>query len=102
MEEAEVVSDMVIIINKGRIIATGQPHEIRSMIREKFKVIVYGNKLQLPEQKHAKLANKTIVYFRDENEATAFLTEVIGAGLKAEILPVSLEDAFIEILRENA
>src|SRR3990170_4872284 len=43
MEEAEMVSDRLAIINKGNVIAEGRPDEIKNLAKEKYRVVVNEN-----------------------------------------------------------
>ena len=47
MEEAEMVSDRLAIVNKGSVVACGSPEEIKGMVKEKFRVVINGDFKQL-------------------------------------------------------
>ena len=43
MEEAEMISDRLAIVNKGEVIAQGTVEEIKALSKERFRVVVEGN-----------------------------------------------------------
>jgi len=107
MEEAEMVSDRLGIVNRGEVVAEGVLEEIKSLAKEKFRVIVEGNlkDLGLPPENNriVKFGNKQIVYIKDEDEAIALVGTALKKGLKAEAAPITLEDVFVKLVggREN-
>jgi ABC-2 type transport system ATP-binding protein len=63
MEEAEMLSDRLAIIDRGNVIAEGSLEEIKSLTKEKFRVVVEGSlhELNLEKNSHTRLGNKEIV-----------------------------------------
>jgi ABC-2 type transport system ATP-binding protein len=106
MEEAEMVSDRLVILHEGTVIAEGTPEEIKLLAKEKFRVIVEGNlsSLGLVENNNriARFGSKWIIYVKDEDEALEIAEISLKKGIKAEIATVSLEDAFVKIVGEQA
>ncbi|MEM3947286.1 MAG: ABC transporter ATP-binding protein [Metallosphaera sp.] len=78
MEEAEELSDDIVMLGKGRVIAKGSKEDLLAPLKGKVRVEGVGEKI----------IGKTQISYLDENRAK----EVIG---KAIIKPVSLEDLFI-------
>ncbi len=99
MEEAEMVSDRLIIINKGTVIQEGTPREIKGLAKEKYRVIVDGQFDQLNSYGEvAKLGDRNIVYVRTQDDALELLKVTLKNGLRAEASPVTLEDVFVKLI----
>jgi ABC-2 type transport system ATP-binding protein len=99
MEEAEMVSDSLAIINKGNVIAKGRPDEIKSLAKEKYRVVVSGHFDKLSDYGEvAKLGDRNIVYVKTENEALDLLKATLKMGLRAEASAVTLEDVFVKLV----
>jgi ABC-type multidrug transport system ATPase subunit len=101
MEEAEMLSDRLAIIDKGNVIAEGTLEEVKGLAKEKFRVVVEGNLLDLALENHdhtSKFGNKQIVYVADEDEALELVRTALKRGLKAETARVTLEDVFVKLV----
>lgn len=102
MEEAEMVSDKVAVMHKGMIIAEGTPERIKHLSKDRFRVAVEGslNDLGINENdgNTVKLGNKFLIYHKDEDEALELVAKALKRGMRAEIAPVTLEDAFVKLV----
>jgi ABC-2 type transport system ATP-binding protein len=102
MEEAEMVSDRLMIIHKGLMIAQGTPDQIRQRITDKYRIVVEGDlgDLELVKSHNhtVTFGNRHIVYVRDEGEALQLVDKALRKGLKAEAARVTLEDAFVRLV----
>jgi len=101
MEEAEMLSDRLAIINKGNIIAEGNLEQVKGLAKEKFRVVVEGNLDDLTLQDHdhiSKFGNKQIIYVSDENEGLELVRTSLERGLRAEIARITLEDVFVKLV----
>lgn len=102
MEEAEMVSDKLVIIHKGVVVAEGTPDQIKRLAKERFRVVIEGNlnNLSLPEKGNhvVKFGSKHIIYVKDEDEAIELVEKALKKGLKAETAPVTLEDVFVKLV----
>jgi len=99
MEEAEIVSDRLAILNKGAVITNGRPDEIKALTKEKYRVVVEGNFERLSEfGEVAKLGDRNIVYVKTQNEAIELLKTTLKMNLRAEASPVTLEDVFVKLI----
>jgi len=99
MEEADIVSDRLAIINKGSVVAFGRPDEIKGLMKEKFRVIISGD--FVPSSTFGevtKLGDRNIVYVKTQDEALDVLKASLKMNLHAEVSPVSLEDAFVRLV----
>jgi ABC-2 type transport system ATP-binding protein len=99
MEEAEMVSDRLAIINKGKVIAEGKPEEVKRLAKEKYRVVVEGQFNNLSEYGEVvSLGDRHIVYVKSENAALELLKDTLKRGLRAEASPVTLEDVFVKLV----
>ena len=99
MEEAEMVSDKVAIVNKGSVVASGRPDEIKGLVKEKFRVVISGDFGQLSSYAEvAKLGDRSIVYVKTQDEAIDLLKATLKMNLRAEASPVTLEDVFVKMV----
>jgi ABC-2 type transport system ATP-binding protein len=105
MEEAEMLSDRIAILDKGNLVAEGTLEEIRGLTKEKFRVVIEGNaKQNNPETegyRTVKFGNKQIVYVEDDDGALELVRAALKKGLKAEAARVTLEDVFVELVGEE-
>jgi len=100
MEEAEMVSDRLAIINKGEVVAEGTLKEIKALAKERFRILVEGNVKLLPNHNNRVMSfgNKQIIYVENEDEAIKLVGKALKMGLKAETAPITLEDVFIKLV----
>jgi len=102
MEEAEMLSDRLAVIDKGMVVAKGTLQEIRGLAEGKYRVIVEGRPEDFfalqAQYRGMKFGSKHIFYFRTEDEAFELSREMLKKGLKAEIAATTLEDIFVELV----
>jgi len=100
MEEAEMVSDRLAIINKGQMIAEGSPDAVKGLIAEKYRVVLEGEITRFPARENEKdtmIGDRYIMYVENENEAADLMKKALKMGLRAHISPVTLEDVFVKL-----
>ncbi len=103
MDEAETISDRLAIINLGKIIAHGRLDKIKRLAKERFRVVVDGEFDELSSYgERVKLGDRYIVYLKNEDEALKLMKSVLKMGIKAEVSPVTLEDAFVKLIGASA
>jgi ABC-type multidrug transport system ATPase subunit len=99
MEEAEMVSDRLAIINKGSVVACGRPEEIKELVKERFRVVINGDFRQLSSYgETARLGDRSIVYLKTQDEVIVLLKTCLKMNLRAEASPVTLEDVFVKLV----
>lgn len=99
MEEAEMVSDRLAIINKGSVVACGRPDEIKTLVKERFRVVINGELQRLSSYgETARLGDRSIVYLKTQHEVIDLLRESLKMNLRAEASPVTLEDVFVKLI----
>jgi len=100
MEEAEMISDRLAIINKGQVIANGTTEAVKGLVTEKYRVVFEGDITLMPECKNddgVMLGDRYILYVENENEAANLMKEALKKGLRAHVSPVTLEDVFVKL-----
>lgn len=102
MEEAEMVSDRLAIINRGQLIAQGTVEEIKNLAEEKFRVVVEGSPKLLEKfannHSSASFGSKRVIYVDNGDEAIELVRKALKSGLKAEAAPITLEDVFVKLV----
>jgi ABC-2 type transport system ATP-binding protein len=99
MEEAEMVSDRLAIINGGNVVAEGNPEEVKRLATERFRVVVRGKLDSFKaDYETVKLGDKQIIYVNTEDEALELVREFLKKGLNAEAAPITLEDVFVKLV----
>lgn len=98
MEEAEMVSDRLAIINKGEVVKVGSPEEIKKMRKERFRVVINGEFRVDSNFDFVKLGDRLIVYTKNEDEALSLVKKVLKSGGRAETAPITLEDVFVKLV----
>ncbi len=99
MEEAEMISDRLAIINKGLVIAEGDVSEVKRLVKERYRVVVWGQFNKLSEYGNVtRIGDRCIVYIDSEDVSLELLRACLGRGLKAEISTVTLEDVFVRLV----
>lgn len=96
IEEAELLSDEVFIIDAGTIVRRGSPHDLLAMVPEDTVVEAYGDSLDLDER-HVRLGNRYIIYV-DSSMAGPLSSELVRRGMTVTIRRKTLEDAVIYLL----
>jgi len=99
MEEAEMISDRLAIVNRGSIVACGRLDEIKALVKERFRVVINGEFKGLSSYgETAKLGDRNIVYLKTQDEVIDLLKDSLKMNLRAEASPVTLEDVFVKLV----
>ena len=99
MEEAELISDRLAIVNRGSVVACGRLDEIKALVKERFRVVINGEFKGLSSYgETAKLGDRNIVYLKTQDEAIDLLKDSLKMNLRAEASPVTLEDVFVKLV----
>jgi len=99
MEEAEMISDRLAIINKGSVVACGRLDEIKALVKERFRVVINGDfKQTFGHFEVARLGDRGIVYLKTQDEAVGLLKTTLEMNLRAEYSPITLEDVFVKLV----
>ena len=96
LEEAEELSDYIIILNKGKLVKAGTINDIRNEIGYPYAIKVFGgfNKNIKLKGKVVKKNDGTFQVFSDERSANDLAKKLIKTKVRFSINPTSLEDIF--------
>jgi ABC-2 type transport system ATP-binding protein len=106
MEEAEMLSDNLIMINKGKIVASGTLSELRMLLEHRFKVILRGVK-GIEGTKFERygeiltIGDRLVIYPINEEKLKQLVADASARGFMVEVRPTSLEDVFTKLLGEK-
>lgn len=98
MDEAEELSDSLVIINKGRVIAKGTPQEIRKTLNATHTVIIKTSQSDLSEFERfgrTLRAGTGVRVLTDQQRASELAALCTRRNMEVSIRPSSLEDVFI-------
>ncbi len=103
MDEAEALSDNLVIVNRGRVVAGGTPQNVKAAVtRRSTRVDVY-DKFTLPELErfgHAVAIAGRFRVLTDERGAKGLGEEAVARGASIAMSPVTLDDVFVDIVGE--
>jgi ABC-2 type transport system ATP-binding protein len=98
MDEAEMVSDRLAIINKGELVIVGTTSEIKKKVPFKYRVIVPENEIDKSKYSEiTKIGDRLVIYLKTDEEAIELVRDMLKKGVQAEAAPVTLEDAFVRL-----
>jgi len=101
MDEAEMVSDRLAIMNKGELVTVGTTTEIKKQVPFKYRVIAPEEAID--KTRYSEMINigdRAVVYLENDEEAIEMVREMLKKGVHAEAAPVTLEDAFVRLVGE--
>src|SRR2546422_5342358 len=100
IEEAEILSNNVAVVNRGRVVTSGSPRELLSKVEERVRVDVPASKFSKEELvsygRVVEVAERWRVFTNDSR--TGELTqEAVRRQSDVIVAPVSLEDLFVDL-----
>lgn len=98
MEEAEVISDNLAIVDKGQVIAQGRPDEVRELVHQRYRVVVEGEFDCSNFEDRVEMGDRQIIYLHNQDEALSLVGDVLKTGARASAAPVTLEDVFVKLV----
>jgi len=101
MDEAEALSDELAIIDRGRVLATGSPSEVREKhLDAKIRIDVTNGFNAEELQVYGKVvrAGNILRILTDETKAQEISGEALKRKAAISISPVSLDDVFVELV----
>ena len=107
LEEAEALSDRVLLLAAGRLVADGTPAEIRARVAARsvrcLSRLPLEQLLQLPGVTAAELRGRHVALRTQAAEATLrALLDADDAVAELEVTGTSLEDAVLDLLKKEA
>lgn len=103
MDEADALSDRLVIINKGKIVAQGTPESVKtSFTNRTSRVDVYDRFSEKELESYGRVVRVASRYrvLTDSEGAKRLGDEAVARGANIAIGPVSLDDVFVDIVGE--
>ncbi|KAL9090930.1 MAG: hypothetical protein Q9165_005138, partial [Trypethelium subeluteriae] len=107
LDEADVLSDHIAILSKGKLKAEGSAVELKHRYGGEYRVHIYnrGQKLALPEGSEnfpqRVLYDQTVFNIQDSAKAAKFITELERAGHREyQVSGPTIEDVFLKLAEE--
>ena len=103
MDEAEALSDNLVIINKGKVVASGTPRTVKAAVTERSTRVDVYDKFTQSELGRFGRATSIAGRFRvltDEQGARSLGEEAVARGASIAMSPVTLDDVFVDIVGE--
>jgi ABC-2 type transport system ATP-binding protein len=103
MDEAETLSDNLVIINKGKVVAAGTPQSVKAAVTERStRVDVYDKftAAELGAYGHPLTIAGRFRVLTDEAGARELSNEAVERGASIAISPVTLDDVFVDLVGE--
>jgi ABC-2 type transport system ATP-binding protein len=101
MDEAELLSDELAIIDRGRVLANGSPADVRDKhLDAKIKIDIANGFAVEELQEYGKVlrTGNLLRILTDEARAHKFSEEALNRKATISISPVSLDDVFVELV----
>jgi ABC-2 type transport system ATP-binding protein len=102
MDEAEMLSDNMVIINKGRIIARGTIHDLRKIIPQNVRVDIakdgFDTDLFKSYGSVVDIGIDTIRVFMFESAVKELSQFAIEKNLRFSVSPITLDDVFVYLI----
>jgi ABC-2 type transport system ATP-binding protein len=100
MDEAETLSDRLVIVNRGRIIADGTPREIKSKLKAESVVTIKSPDDSIDYETYGKIlrAGSSVRVFADRRGADDLVSRCLQKNFEVSVRQVNLEDVFITLV----
>jgi ABC-2 type transport system ATP-binding protein len=103
MDEAEALSDELVIINRGRVVARGTPASLRAKVTSRsVRVEVYDKfaEGELRTYGHVSTVAGRLRVIADEAGAKSLGEAAVARGARISMGPVTLDDVFVDVVGE--
>jgi ABC-2 type transport system ATP-binding protein len=99
LDEAEVLSDDIVILNDGKVVAKGTVEQLKSGVKEKVKVEIYNgfSDEELMSYGRVVYVGDRRRVLTDEKSAQELVNLAIKKGVKVQTSPITLDDVFVDI-----
>jgi ABC-2 type transport system ATP-binding protein len=105
MDEAEVLSDNIVIIDNGKVIARGTIKELRSTIPQNTRIDIVKDNIDIELFKSygtvVDSGENTVRIFTYESSVKELARLAINKNLSFTVSPVTLDDVFISLVGSN-
>jgi ABC-2 type transport system ATP-binding protein len=103
MDEAEALSDNLVIVNRGKVVASGTPQSVKEAVTKRStRVDVYDKFTQSELGRFGRVSSIAGRYrvLTDEEGARSLGEEAVARGASISMSPVTLDDVFVDIVGE--
>ncbi|MDE1853827.1 MAG: ABC transporter ATP-binding protein [Thaumarchaeota archaeon] len=103
MDEAEALSDNLVIINKGKVMAEGTPQSVKVAVTKRTTRVDVQDKFtgnELGRYGHVVEIAGRFRVLTDAEAAKSLGDEALARGASISISPVTLDDVFVDIVGE--
>lgn len=102
MDEAEMLSDMIIILNNGQIITKGTLHDLRKLIPQNIRMDVPKNSID-PAQLHSfgnlvEIGRDILRIYTFESSIKELTELALKNNITFNISPITLDDIFVSLV----
>jgi len=103
LDEAEILADDIIIIDRGKLIAHGNSEQLKNLVTSKFTIILDNLNGKIPNIENIEISesangSKLIIHINNESDLLKVVNYAIKYGLKIQIHPTTLEDVFLKLV----
>ena len=103
MDEAEALSDSLVIVNRGKIVISGTPQSVKAAVTKRStRVDVYDKFTQseLGRYGHVSAVAGKLRVLTDAEGARVLGEDAVARGASISMSPVTLDDVFVDIVGE--
>lgn len=100
LEEAEILSDRLSILEGGRLLGGGTPADLAARVRHPYRVAIESGftEEELRGRGEVSRVGQKLLLFTGEREAQEVAREALVKGSRVSLGPVTLEDVFMQIV----
>jgi ABC-2 type transport system ATP-binding protein len=105
MDEAEILSDSIVIIDKGRIIADGTMQDLRKVIPQNTRIDIAKDSMDIELLKSygsvVDTGTGTLRVFTFESRIKEISEFAVKKNLSFAVSPITLDDVFVSLLEKS-
>ena len=105
MDEAEMLSDSIVIIDKGRVIADGTMRDLRKIIPQNIRIDIAKDSMDIELLKSygsvVDTGTGTLRVFTFESTIKEISDFAIKKNLSFTVSPITLDDVFVSLVGKN-
>ena len=105
MDEAEMLSDSIVIIDKGRVIADGTMRDLRKIIPQNIRIDIAKDSMDIELLKSygsvVDTGTDTLRVFTFESTIKEISDFAIKKNLSFTVSPITLDDVFVSLVGKN-
>jgi ABC-2 type transport system ATP-binding protein len=106
MDEAEMLSDNIVIVDRGRVKAEGDMHELRKIIPQNIKIDIAKDTVDIDMlRSYGSVVDTgagTLRIFTFESTVKEISDFALKKNLAFRVSPITLDDVFVSLVGENA